>query len=278
MQLLVTRPAREAAVWVQQFQAQGLHAVALPLIAIGPVDDTTTRDACLAQLQAQLQTHKAHGVHHYDAVMFVSANAVQFFLPPGMAWPQHRPVRAWSPGPGTARALLDAGVPPGQLDSPSEEAGQFDSEALWQIVAPQVYPGHRTLVVRGQDGPASPQGQGRGHGRDWLARQLQAAGGEVDFVAVYTRHAPRWDARQQALAQAAAQDGSVWLFSSSQAVLHLQQCLPGLPTRYWQAARAVATHPRIADAARAAGFGVVRLSRPTLDDVVRVVASIESGA
>ena len=34
----------------------------------------------------------------------------------------------------------------------------------------------------------------------------------------------------------------------------------------------------IADAARAAGFGVVRLSRPTLDDVVRVVASIESGA
>ena len=45
-----------------------------------------------------------------------------------------------------------------------------------------------------------------------------------------------------------------------------------------QAARAVATHPRIADAARAAGFGVVRLSRPTLDDVVRVVASIESGA
>jgi len=100
----------------------------------------------------------------------------------------------------------------------------------------------------------------------------------VDFVAVYTRHAPCWDARQQARAQAAAQDGSVWLFSSSQAVLHLQQCLPGLPTRYWQAARAVATHPRIADAARAAGFGVVRLSRPTLDDVVRVVASIESGA
>jgi uroporphyrinogen-III synthase len=271
MVLLVTRPAREAAVWVEQLQAQGLQATALPLIEIGPVADTRARDACLAQLQA----HKAHGVHHYDAVMFVSANAVQFFMPPGTAWPQHRPVRAWSPGPGTAHALRERGVPPGQLDSPPEQAGQFDSEALWQIVAQQVRPGHRTLVVRGQDGPASPQGQGRGHGRDWLARQLQAAGGTVDFVAVYARHMPRWSAQQQAQALAGAQDGSVWLFSSAQAVLHLQQCLPG---QHWQAARAVATHPRIADAARAAGFGVVRLSRPTLDDVVRVVASIESGA
>ena len=268
MPVLVTRPAREAAAWVRQLQARGLQAAALPLIEIGPVADTRARDACLAQLQSL-------DAHHYDAVMFVSANAVQLFLPPGMAWPQHRPVRAWSPGPGTARALLDRGVPPGQLDSPPEQAGQFDSEALWQIVAPQVRPGHRTLVVRGQDGPASPQGQGRGHGRDWLARQLQAAGGEVDFVAVYARHAPRWDAPRQALAEAAARDGSVWLFSSSQAVQHLQQRLPGVP---WQGARAVATHPRIADAARAAGFGVVRLSRPTLDNVVRVVASIESGA
>ena len=263
MPLLVTRPAREAAVWVQQLQARGLQASTLPLIEIKPVDDASARDACLARLQA----------HHYDAVMFVSANAVQFFLPPGMAWPQHRPVRAWSPGPGTAHALRERGVPPGQLDSPPEQAGQFDSEALWQIVAQQVRPGHRTLVVRGQDGPASPQGQGRGHGRDWLARQLQAAGGTVDFVAVYARHMPRWSAQQQAQALAGAQDGSVWLFSSAQAVLHLQQCLPG---QHWQAARAVATHPRIADAARAAGFGVVRLSRPTLDDVVRVVASIES--
>ena len=266
MRIVVTRPLAQAEALVSELRAAGADAVALPLIEIAaPADEQPLRDAWRTLDERAL-------------VMFVSANAVQFFLPPGMAWPQHRPVRAWSPGPGTARALLDAGVPPGQLDSPSEEAGQFDSEALWQIVAPQVYPGHRTLVVRGQDGPASPQGQGRGHGRDWLARQLQAAGGEVDFVAVYTRHAPRWDARQQALAQAAAQDGSVWLFSSSQAVLHLQQCLPGLPTRYWQAARAVATHPRIADAARAAGFGVVRLSRPTLDNVVRVVASIESGA
>lgn len=34
--VIVTRPAREAAQWVQQLQARGIQATALPLIAIGP--------------------------------------------------------------------------------------------------------------------------------------------------------------------------------------------------------------------------------------------------
>jgi uroporphyrinogen-III synthase len=62
----------------------------------------------------------------------------------------------------------------------------------------------------------------------------------------------------------------VWLFSSSEAVANLQSLLPD---QSWQQARAVATHPRIAQAARTAGFGVVCESRPILG---AVVASIES--
>ena len=46
-----------------------------------------------------------------------------------------------------------------------------------------------------------------------------------------------------------------------------------LPAQDWRAARAVATHPRIAQAATDTGFGVVCLSRPALPEVV---ASIES--
>ena len=49
--------------------------------------------------------------------------------------------------------------------------------------------------------------------------------------------------------------------------------LQWLPAQDWGRARAVATHPRIAQAARQAGFAVVCESRPTLDEVV---ASIES--
>ena len=37
--VIVTRPAREAAHWVVQLQAQGVDAAALPLIAIGPCTD-----------------------------------------------------------------------------------------------------------------------------------------------------------------------------------------------------------------------------------------------
>jgi len=111
-----------------------------------------------------------------------------------------------------------------------------------------------------------------GTGRDWLAQQITAAGGHVDFVAAYQRSAPHFNAVEMALAQQAARDGSVWLLSSSEAVAHLAQALPGQP---WAAAQALATHPRIAQAARAVGFGTVRECRPALADVV---ASIESGA
>jgi len=159
--------------------------------------------------------------------------------------------------------LQHAGVAAHAIDAPDAQSGQFDSEALWQQVHARVPAGACVLIVRGGDGGASA-------GRDWLAHQLAGAGAQVETVAAYERRVPVLEAQQLALAQQAAQDGSVWLFSSSQAIRHLAQLLPA---QYWGRARAVATHPRIAQTAREAGFGVVCESRPTLDDVV---ASIES--
>ena len=89
---------------------------------------------------------------------------------------------------------------------------------------------------------------------------------------VYRRVAPVFDAARRALATSAATDGSLWLFSSSEAVFNL---CAALPAQDWRAARALATHPRIAQAAREAGFGGVIDGAPTLD---AVVASIESSA
>lgn len=268
--VIVTRPAREAAHWVEQLGAHGLQAVALPLIAIGPCTDPAATQA-LAQARERLGAYKA--------LMFVSGNAATYFFE--SKWPvpldtQALPAiktRAWAPGPGTSAALLQAGVPPGQIDGPAPDAAQFDSEALWQQVHGQIGPGDRVLIVRGRS--ATPDGAHEspvGSGRDWLAQQITAAGGQVDFVVAYQRGAPQFNAEERALAQQAAQDGSVWLLSSSEAVAHLAQALPGQP---WAAAQALATHPRIAQAARAVGFGTVRECRPALADVV---ASIESGA
>jgi len=84
------------------------------------------------------------------------------------------------------------------------------------------------------------------------------------------RRAPVLNANALALVQVAAADGTVWLFSSSEAVTNLCTLAAG---QCWRLARAVATHPRIAQAAGAAGFAVVCESRPALVDLL---ASIES--
>lgn len=256
MRVIVTRPEREAQRWVRDFSAHGLDAVALPLIQIGPVADT----AALVQAWQHLSD--------YVGVMFVSANAVDHFFaskPPGvssfMAQTTSK-TKVWAPGPGTAHALLRAGVAVERLDTPAPEAGQFDSEALWQVMGVQVRHGGRVLVVRGQDAKGSA---GQGTGRAWFANRVAQAGGQTDFVVAYQRGAPEWHAQELECARQATRDASIWLFSSSEAVTHLCALLP---QQSWRQARALATHPRIVQAAQKAGFGVVRESRPTLPDVM----------
>ena len=252
MRVIVTRPAQEAARWVEQLRVRGHDAIALPLLAITPPPD-------LEPLRTAWQA-----LPRYGAVMFVSANAVQglFAVAAGAAWPAGP--RAWAPGPGTGEALRDAGVPAGATDAPVADAARFDSESLWDQVRGQLAPGSRMLLVRGAGA------DGRGQGREWLSRQLAAGGVQVDEVVAYARGLPAWSDAEQALARLAAGDGSRWLFSSSEAARNLRQLLPG---QDWAAAHALATHPRIAETVRALGFGYVHESRPGLADVV---ASIES--
>ncbi len=251
--VLVTRPHEDALRWVAGLRNLGLAAEALPLIDIAPLLDEAALDAAW------------QGLAEVDALMFVSANAVTHFFGPGpRSWPSH--LRALAPGPGTARALLALGVPPVQIDAPAEAAPQFDSEALWQVVGVRPWAGRRVRLVRGRDEEADAASTGR----NWLAEQLQAAGAHVEALAVYQRAAPRFSARQLERMAQAQTDGTLWLFSSSQAVSHLP------PALSWGRARALATHPRIAEAAHRAGFGQVAQCRPTLADVAASIKSAHS--
>jgi len=261
MRVVLTRPEREAQSWVSALSDAGMDAVALPLIVVaGPTDTAAVHGAWLR-------------LHQLDALMFVSGNAVDYFFKekPAVApdWPAQAAIktRAFVTGPGSRAALLRNGVGADRIDAPSATAGQFDSEALWARVQAQIHPGFRIVIVRGA-GAAGAVGEGAG--RDWFARQVQSRGGLVEFVVAYQRNTPVWGEAQRALARSAAGDGSVWLFSSSEAIANLVTLMPD---QQWQQSRAVATHPRIAQAAREAGFGVVCESRPLLADVV---ASIES--
>lgn len=268
MRVIVTRPECEAQRWVRDLSALGLEARALPLIKVGPVDNP----ADLLQAWQHLAD--------YVGVMFVSGHAVQYFF---ASKPPIDPVsigfgalktRAWAPGPGTGRALLHAGVPATQLDVPAPDAGQFDSEALWQVVGAQVRPRDRVLIVRGGDSSGSA-GAGQGLGREWFANRVRQEGAQVDFVRAYQRCEPEFSTHEGEWARQAATNGAVWLFSSTESVRNLSAWLPD---QSWAGARAVVTHPRIAEAAKKAGFSAVFESRPTLSDVVAALKRVPQGA
>lgn len=264
MRVIVTRPLADARKWVTDLCAAGHEAMALPLMEVfGPALPQAVEEAW-------------GSLEKFDAVMFVSGNAVTHFFkhkPPGSAVFSAQAaikIRAFAPGPGTAAALLRVGVVRECIDAPAPDATQFDSEALWNVVKSQVVPGFRLLVVRGAT--AEAEGQDQGVGRDWFAQQVRAAGATVDFVVAYQRGAPDWTPAQYALAQAALVDDSLWLLTSSEAVKHLSTLCSGLSL---QNATAVATHPRIAQSARSAGFGRVLESAPSLTALLSSIESLQ---
>jgi uroporphyrinogen-III synthase len=250
--VLVTRPTPQAAAWVEKLRGKGLQAQALPLIAIEPSADTATlRDAW-------------HLLPQRDLAMFVSPNAVTSFFaarPAARTWP--RGLRAAATGPGTVEALIAAGVPEALCVAP--RAAPFDSTALWSELQNEDWSGRHALIVRG-DG-----------GRDEFAQALRGAGAKIAFVQAYQRRAPEWSNDERALALAAigAPNQHVWLLSSAEAIDHLLAIVTLLlPGTEWRQSIAVASHPRIAQRARRAGFGRVLEAPPVVDAVLSAVASL----
>jgi uroporphyrinogen-III synthase len=127
------------------------------------------------------------------------------------------------------------------------------------------------LIVRGNDMDVESPAPSTGTGRDWLAQHLQTAGASAHFVVAYERRPPVWTAEQMAQARHAATDGSVWCFSSSQAIRHLRQAMPA---QNWAQARCITTHARIAQTAQALGFGEVHACRPSVTDVLISLESL----
>ncbi|QPF76694.1 uroporphyrinogen-III synthase [Roseateles sp. DAIF2] len=243
--MLVTRPQAQAVEWLQRLAPLGVTARALPLIEIAPAEDG---GAAAAQAWAELPRTRL--------AMFVSPNAVEAFFaarPAGQAWPAQ--TLAATVGPGSARALAAAGVPPAQIVQPPPDAASLDSEHLWPLLAGEDWTGQQALILRGAGG------------RDWLAQRLAERGALVRQFGIYQRRCPHLDAAGQALLAAALArpDDHVWLFSSAEAVGHLET-LAG-PGADWSRGRAIATHARIAARAEALGLAHVVLARPAPDAV-----------
>ena len=252
--VIVTRPEREAQAWAHALQALGVPCELLPLIEIAGLQDPSPL------------TSAWQAMPQYLAVMFVSANAVRHFMAARPTGSPIQPCRAWSTGPGTRAALLAEGWPADLIDSPDETAPQFDSEALWDLVAPRVLDAGQAIDVAGAKTAVKTQAvvlivrgaDAHGHlaGRDWLALQMASAGIQELQTVAYVRRAPRLSEAQQSRARQAMSDGSRWLFSSSEAAQHLLQACPDLNL---DRAKALATHPRIAQRLKQSGWSCVDL-------------------
>ena len=247
LRLILTRPKPQAAGWETALAEAGFDVALLPLIDI----QLCPAPAVLPDLQA------------CDAVFLVSRNALDGLLAwYGQAAILAAPVRWLCPGAGTAQQLLALGIPATRIAQPPAEAPQ-DSEHLWQALQSQqpLQAGQTLLLVKGEDqGEAVPQNSKP----NWLASQAQQLGVHVQTACTYLRSAPDFTVAQAELAQAAAQDDSIWLFSSSQAIAHLAAALPDTT---WHNARCLATHPRIASSAKALGFQA-QLTQPDLNAMV----------
>ncbi|MEO8487864.1 MAG: uroporphyrinogen-III synthase, partial [Betaproteobacteria bacterium] len=162
--VVVTRPVRQAAAFVQQLAALGATPIAWPAIVILPPDDR----APLARVHATLE--------RYDFAFFVSANAAEYGVPPVGRWPKR--LRTYAPGPGTATALASVGIPGARIPE-----ANFDSEGILALPELAQLDGKRAIVFRGQGG------------REHLSRTLGARGATVETVNCYRRAAPSGDAR-----------------------------------------------------------------------------------
>jgi len=225
--IVVTRPAGQADGLCAALRGLGAEPLRFPLLTIAPVADP-------APLQAV-----ARRLADFSLAFFVSPNAVRFALDailPVAPWPDSLQVA--TVGKGSEAALAERGF--SRVIAPSIG---FDSEAVLALPAFQAeaVAGRRVLVLRG-DG-----------GRDLLGDTLTARGARVEYLTCYHRGGPA-DDPSPLVERARAGRLDALTLTSSEGVAHLL-ALPG--AEVLKAVPVFVPHPRIAAAARDAGFSTV---------------------
>jgi uroporphyrinogen-III synthase len=229
--IVITRPARQAALLAQQIAAVGGTPLIFPTIAILPPDDTQALDDVRRRLA------------QFDYAIFVSANAAEFGIGDPAAWPVALP--AFAPGPGTATALAAAGV--GDVRQPRTT---MDSEGLLELDEFAAPAGKRVVIFRG------------GTGRDLLGDTLAARGAQVTRVDCYRRAKPQSGAEGLTDAWRERRVDAITL-TSSEGLDNLWEMLDANGRSELAATPAFVSHPRIAERAHALKLARVIVAEPT---------------
>ena len=220
--VLLTRPAEESTALAALLSQAGIYSSRLPLLETQALAVTAEQQAVFDALQ------------RYCAVIVVSKPAARLALQRlGNAVP---PMPWFSVGAATAQILAGHG-----LDVHYPATGD-DSEALLQLPALReaiAQPGAKVLILRGEGG------------RELLAERLREQGASVDYLELYRRFLPVYEAG--ALMQRIRLERLNGLVvSSGQGFLHLQ-ALAGPDWPQVAELPLFVPSPRVCEMARAAG-------------------------
>lgn len=243
VRVLVTRPAGQEAGLVAALEAAGHAVFHQPLLEL---------EALPAPAPEQQQ--RVTDLDRYQAVIFVSGNAVRF----GMEriadyWPQLPLGIAWyAVGETTARLLGNFGVDP---VSPGRD---MSSEGLLALPGLLAVDGQRILIVKGEGG------------REALQVELARRGARVDTLACYRRRCPVLGPGELArrLREWAI---DVVLISSGEGLANLLTLLSAEETTKFSGMRLVVPSARVEGAAREAGFSRV-FTAPNASDAAMAAA------
>nr|WP_218175196.1 uroporphyrinogen-III synthase [Pseudomonas sp. D2002] len=219
---MLTRPAEESSALAATLSEAGIFSSSLPLLDIEALPVTAEQHAVFRDLG------------RYSAVIVVSKPAARLALHLlDQPWPQ---LPWFSVGAATAQVLADHGLNVHYPPSGDDSEALLALPALREAIA---RPGARVLILRGEGG------------RELLAERLREQGASVDYLELYRRLLPVYDAGAlMQRIQLERLNGVV--VSSGQGFLHLQ----ALAGEDWPEVAQLplfVPSPRVYEMARAAG-------------------------
>lgn len=233
LNIVVTRPAHQAAHLASLITAAGGTPILFPVLAIADLPDLAPIHAVIDRLD------------EFDLAIFISPNAVakaMNLIRARRALPRH--LRIAAVGKGSARALKRLGVE--KVIAPE---GRFDSEAL--LALPELGPvqGQRVVIFRGEGG------------RELLAEELRRRGAVVEYAECYRRVRPDIDSGPLLHLWARGQLAAITV-TSTESLHNLFDLVGRLGQQWLRDTPVFVPHERIAEAARSLGLARVFVTAP----------------
>lgn len=169
LNILITRPEPENTLSCQKVAQQGFHGVALPMLNIVPI----VEDRQVASIRSRV-----FNIDEYQYVIFVSKNAAreasEWIY---SCWPMLPVNIHWiGIGKGTTEELIKGNIP--AITNPGHT-----TEALLEWLKPAKMRHMKVLIVRGEGG------------RPELGNKLEQRGAQVDYLSLYERKKPVYQAQ-----------------------------------------------------------------------------------